>query len=434
MRQDAGSLKSSIIELEEPRTKAVFREMDGFLCLMSVLASLSTGNTQNPTEDCVRWVFMVINEALEECPSNEVYFRTKVGWEVLADSLKALPAQFRLRKLVLSHLLALSLGDFDLFWDEYFVCEEGEETLESVDEKVVVLKEKVKLAKENGVATQMLKLKHSGALRVLWDLVEKEGDQRARYALYKTLEVLYGVCHRNAGVLASLGIVGDVFWRLVRVRGEKGKDSEREKQVLQKLSRKLMEMGTSTTEARKIFQAAVISGDKERLDPDILDIIRFGMRSRWVEHFSLEGNGAVVVSDEKWTSLPKEGMSFMMWFNPSSLPTGSMVFPLLTAESTAKFTQQVYLELALLPDGKLKMQSSGSPDADAVFGTTPSARVKRGRWTHLTVVWYPRKVPGGHPNLSAYVLDISKVSLLNIYRTVPGWRICGGCTTQLSEI
>jgi hypothetical protein len=81
-------------------------------------------------------------------------------------------------------------------------------------------------------------------------------------------------------------------------------------------------MGANTTEARRIFQACVIHEDgKEKLDAEILEVIRFGMKSRWVEHFSLEGKASIVITDEyKWKTLPKEGMSLLVCLVSSSYP------------------------------------------------------------------------------------------------------------------
>ena len=79
---------------------------------------------------------------------------------------------------------------------------------------------------------------------------------------------------------------------------------EKERQVLQKLLRRLLEMGATTTEARGIFQKAVVLKDvdgksNEVLDGEILDVVRFGMKSRWVEHFSMEAPAAIVVRVNK---------------------------------------------------------------------------------------------------------------------------------------
>lgn len=78
-------------------TKDIFREMDGFLSLMSVLASLSvvpeenvpppeampmspviiepTGQIEQDRRDCIKQVFTVLGHAMAGSAENEVYFR-----------------------------------------------------------------------------------------------------------------------------------------------------------------------------------------------------------------------------------------------------------------------------------------------------------------------------------------------------------------------
>ena len=183
---------------------------------------------------------------------------------------------------IFSFLLALSLSDFSPFYIDFFV------QIQSPDEKV---------KKVSGT------LKHSGAVKILWELAEDSNDTTTRYTLFKLFEVLFTLSHRNAGILSSLGIVGGVFGRLKVAQ-------DKEKQVLQKLLRRLLEMGASTREARSLFEAAVY---EEKLDPEILDVIRFGMKSRWVEHFSMESSAALVLqSDAK--ALPKDGISFSVCY------------------------------------------------------------------------------------------------------------------------
>ena len=76
-------------------TKDIFRELDGYLSLMSVLASLSVGmdhieevaspatpvlveppvQLQEDMQECVKLVFLVLSESMEGSVENEVYFR-----------------------------------------------------------------------------------------------------------------------------------------------------------------------------------------------------------------------------------------------------------------------------------------------------------------------------------------------------------------------
>jgi len=335
---------------------------------------------------------------------------------------------------------------------------------------------------------------HPGAIRLLWELIEQSStttktesktDLRTRYALYKLFDALFGVHHRNAGVLASIGIVGGVWKRFEGVKEKKrveemitegeidrGKAKEKERQVLQKLLRKLLEMGASaTSEARELFVRAVrrdtrpgsevnedgsgVNSDhqekkfnyKEGLDQDVLEVIRYGMKSRWIEHFSMEQRSAVVLLNpgkQSQQQLPKDGLSFLMWFFPCGLPeeagisgsgsspvsssstTGSPTTPtpmpsynLFSASSTGPIPQhqQVLLKLSMRPDGRLCIATNNHadkakntvPSKDASYDGTqqelkevifssPASKLRKGRWTHVALVWYQRR--GGNPNLS----------------------------------
>ena len=364
MQQDAASLKLSMstitAELDEPRTKAVFRELDGFICLMSVLSALSLDalnassggnvvtsshsprfgpqNSRNQTdsdllEECLRLVFLVLGEALDDSAASEIHFRTKVGWESLFEAINPLLSSSvrDLRPRILSHVLSLALNDFHAPLDAYFIFDEAG-GFASVDERASKIKS---WAENEGQTTFRMKIKHSSAIHILWNLCHDNKYSQTRYALFKVIEVLFGACHRNASVLASLAIVGDVFKRFqdvgfslksmktdsdaLKPENEKT-DQEKEKLVLQRLLRKLLEMGANTTDSRRIFQAAIVRTDgMEKVDAEVLEVIRLGMRSRWVEHFSLEGRAAIHISDEnKWKTLPKEGLSFMVGLVPKT--------------------------------------------------------------------------------------------------------------------
>ena len=68
-------------------------------------------------------------------------------------------------------------------------------------------------------------------------------------------------------------------------------------------------MGVSMREVRNLFKAIVF---EEKLDPEILDVIWFGMKSHWVEHFSMESSAALVLQSDARTLL-KDGISFLVF-------------------------------------------------------------------------------------------------------------------------
>lgn len=139
----------------------------------------------------------------------------------------------------------------------------------------------------------------------------------------------------------------------------KGKDGVAEgrlpsqhRKVMQRLLRRLLEMGARTEEMRGIFQGAVVLKkdashppigkrieDKGKgaegidpkesektagkvdevkmeyaLDSEVLEVLRTGMKTRWPEHFSMEGRAAVKFVEEGVRGLPSNGFTFMVHF------------------------------------------------------------------------------------------------------------------------
>ena len=165
-------------------------------------------------------------------------------------------------------------------------------------------------------------IKYPEALTILWNLALPQLTANLneydspRYALFKLFELLFHVNHRNHAILCGLGLIKSVFARFYETKLDAGV-LEKERHVLQKLLRRLLEMGATTTEARGIFQKAVVLKEvdgksNEVLDGEILEVVRFGMKSRWVEHFSMETPAAIVVRDDKFKGLPPSGFTFMV--------------------------------------------------------------------------------------------------------------------------
>lgn len=161
-------------------------------------------------------------------------------------------------------------------------------------------------------------VRRPGAIIVLWNFVPQLTalDSSFGYTVVKLLEILPHTNHRNQAVLSSMGLTKLVFTRFCEARQD-ASVSEKERHVLQKLLRRLLEMGASTAEARSILQRAV--KEDETLDLEMLDIVRLGIKSRWLEHFSMESPAALIIEDEKSKGLPAAGFTLMVRRFRSSL-------------------------------------------------------------------------------------------------------------------
>ncbi|KAF5339895.1 hypothetical protein D9611_009101 [Ephemerocybe angulata] len=382
-----GEILSEILRImqQDAFTKGVFREMDGFLVLMSVLSMIQVKpDTNTPTIE-VTVAGADKSTSLDE-PENEDFFRSRVGYESLSFALRSLLSDPLTVDETLGLLLALSMSNFLL--EEYFVDLRRIEDLgDEADEVVTSAQSKLKT------------IVRPEPLGILWDaaihLPLAHTSPSLRYGLYKLFEALFHVNHRNQGVLASLNLVRTLFPRFCEARND-ANVSEREKHALQKLLRRLLEMGSTTEEARKILQHAAVKaeGGEERLDPDMLDLVRFGMKSRWSDHFSMESPAALIAHDESSKGLPLSGFTFMMWVYLSEYPAG----PSCTLFSATLGTRRL-LRLSIRHDGKLQLHSSSQAGKDPPF--VSSGGVRKNRWVHLSLVHYPHR--GTNPSLRLFI-------------------------------
>ncbi|KAF4607270.1 hypothetical protein EYR38_001331 [Pleurotus pulmonarius] len=276
------------IMLQNSCTKDVFRELDGFLFLIKALSTTqlqSNGPVIEPEDQLVeraiqtaRLVFAILRDAMKDHPGNATYFRTSVGYDSLAQSLSSLVSNGKTRPDVLGLVLSLLLQD--AWFSESFVklasTDDGE-----LDTQI------------SEVCSKIGPIRRPGAVNILWDILPRipAEDHSSRMVFFKVFEQLCRFSHRNQAVLSTSGIIKPL---LGYYYGSRTEISAKERQVVSKLLKKLLDMGATTPEARFIFQRAVKRDDS--LDVDILESIRSGMKSRWPEHFSMESAASICLS------------------------------------------------------------------------------------------------------------------------------------------
>lgn len=136
-------------------------------------------------------------------------------------------------------------------------------------------------------------IKRAGAMAVLCRLAPHliGDDSSMRYGVFKLFELLAGTTHRNHVVFSSLGLAAPILARFCAPG-----TPELERNVLQKLLRRLLDMGATPPVARMLFQTVVRPDDT--LDAELLEVIRYGMKSRWLEHFSMESPASMTLTEE----------------------------------------------------------------------------------------------------------------------------------------
>ncbi|KAF9067929.1 beach-domain-containing protein [Rhodocollybia butyracea] len=358
------------ILLQESQTKDVFRELDGFLVLISVLSNVQLSHSSpviEPEEqvladviECTRVVFVVASEATNDHFQNAEYFRTYVGYQSLESAMHGLVSNPKTLDETLGFLLSFALCEFSA---SGIFCS--------------LLTFGPKLANTNAT------IHHPGAIYLLWNFLPKS------YASYKLLELLAGINHRNRAILSVPEVVQPLLDHLSRVT------EKREKTVVQRLSRKLLDMGASPTVARGMFQRAI--KEDGALDMELLELIRAGMKSRWLEHFSFRSSAELVFTQEGIKSLPVTGFTFMIWLWIEKFPrtnTSQLIFA-----ARVSGMQGDLLSLRLHHDGKLELLSSGSKQSVEFT----QARILRAKWTQVLIAHYPGKDRFSNPSIRLFI-------------------------------
>jgi hypothetical protein len=310
------------IMLQDTCTKDVFRELDGFVVLMSVLSMVQVtreGPVVEPEEQvlaeelrCTRLVFMIASEAMHEHVENTEYFNVShlcvipcillmflkdhVGYELLSQAIRGLVSNRNTVDETLGYLLSLALHNFAI--SGIFAAIRF--TDQSELDKVI-----------NEFELHFGFIRQPGAIKLIWNLISdlSVDNPSMRYGFFKLLERLSQGSHRNKAILCSAGLVKLLFDDLCRSRAN-DTIAEDHRRVPPRILRSLLEVGTSTSEARDIFQK-VITQDGT-LDAEILEIIRAGMKSRWPAHYSMESKAALTLVQDDLKGMPTTGFTYMV--------------------------------------------------------------------------------------------------------------------------
>lgn len=148
-----------------------------------------------------------------------------------------------------------------------------------------------------------------GAIGILLDLLPKlSEDSMLHYVVYRLLERLSALKHRNKVVLSGLGILGRLFRIFTSQKGSSA--ASQEQRIIQKLLRRTLDLGATTVDTRILFRSAVASHGG--LDTDILEMIRAGIKSRWPDHFSFEKSAVLEFHEDSTKGLPTSGFTLLV--------------------------------------------------------------------------------------------------------------------------
>ncbi|KAG6831011.1 hypothetical protein H0H92_013198 [Tricholoma furcatifolium] len=370
---------------QDAHTKDVFRELDGFLILMSMLSNAQDRSTSLIVEpaqqiladvlEITHLILLNLSEAMHAHVGNAEYFSNIVGYGSLEDSLRGLILNPTTVDHTLGLVLALATHDFNVA-DTFTTLratpdDRFDTTISEIEGRLGIIR-------------------RPGAILILWNAIPQvaAGDDVMRFAIFKLFELLSLASHRNQAILSTLGL------RFCVARSDPTV-TEKERHILQKLLRRLLDMGATTSEARLVFQRAI--KEDNTLDTEILDVIRFGIKSRWLEHFSMESPAALVLRENNLRGLPSAGFTFMVgasYMDNALMLTQRQIwlwissFPQSTHRLfTINLSDQVVVCVSIEQDGGIRLFTSTGKEAVILSG----ASVQKLRWMHLTLVYYPSR-------------------------------------------
>jgi hypothetical protein len=313
-------------------------------------------------------------------------------------------------------LFSLALHDFSL--SGLFVSLRVHDGYDAIDAHIVNLSSRLGF------------IRMPSAMCILWDhfLPLLLPDPFMRYGFYRTFDVLASVGHRNVAVLSRLqGLVTSILDALY---GENENTPHRERFVLLQLLGRLLDMGSAPADARRLFRRA--TGDGTGLNDEVTGLISVTMKSRWPDHFSMDGCAKLVLEEESMKGMPSTGFTFMAWLWFETLPQKRPhnIF------SVSLSTPRQIIALSLLPEGKLHFLSTQS-STNTNGAVLPSACIQPMRWTHLTLVHYPHRA--SNPSIRTFSLppDYSPEwwvrDSYRVFRSLLRWRVDGYAPLAVPE-
>ncbi|KAF8895077.1 hypothetical protein CPB85DRAFT_1257370 [Mucidula mucida] len=200
------------VMLQDARTKEIFRELDRFIMLMSVLSTLRVAQDRCIHEpeaqillevlESIRPVFMIVSDVIHGHPESAEYFKDSVSFKSLSLAIRDLGRDKRTIDVPLGFLLSMLLIDFAL--SDF--RRSGVFPWPKVDTKIQEFE---------------THLTGPDAMRLLWGSVLRLVDIM-RYAVYKLFELLCASCHHNHATLSTMhmGLVESFLSQYFQLRDD----------------------------------------------------------------------------------------------------------------------------------------------------------------------------------------------------------------------
>ncbi|KAF8509163.1 beach-domain-containing protein [Hysterangium stoloniferum] len=355
--------------VEEAATKDVFRELDGFLVMMTILSALhEEGQDIVERMEVARLGLAITSLAMLDHPQNRNYFDSRVGFDALTQAITPFAHNPTTLDQTLGFLLSLALSDFSLAG----VFQMLRNSVSEIDPNRLTV---IHIPQAILAIVHML-------------VYIPSTDEQLPHNVFKIIERLASYNHRNQAWLNKLGLGTILFDRLyLPDTSPMHAISSQTELVMQKILRKMLSIGAPTKDVRCMFRALVRGKDTSItegavLDSRILELLRMSMRVKWPEHFAFGTNGAIEVQSEGGgTGIGTAGWSFMAWISVESFTkSGSFLI----------FNAAWIIKLGVRSDGKLELWTNAVKEPAIL----PASVIHKGRWTHICVVQQAPKSVG----------------------------------------
>ncbi|KDN41354.1 hypothetical protein RSAG8_07469, partial [Rhizoctonia solani AG-8 WAC10335] len=380
-RMDLLGEASRLMQID-PATKDVFREMDGFLVLMSFLSTSAFSTSESPAQG-FDLAMQVLSTAMIDHTINQAHFKHNVGYNPLESSTSDYlnRPEPGTQAMVLSSLAAFvfqlpSLAAFLPTIDTQ-PHDDPEATVTSIGDYITRLD------------TPSARISHPLAIPILLRLTWSLSNETYSFAMAKLFDRLAAVSYANRATMAGSGIVRLVWDRLYPLPTLKSTGSVgiplQESHALQKLLRRVIDVGAPLSDLKHLFKGTSNGGT---VGLKALIVLKGNPQARWPSFLSFRGEGSGL--DVNNLNMRGKGISVLMWIyieHRSHLPI--RLFGCLSPESRGP--PSTLFALVLKPNGCLAIQPGFRKTSDAVdlqdSITLPGSMIQRGRWTHLGLTW-----------------------------------------------
>ncbi|KAG8936117.1 hypothetical protein FRC02_004435 [Tulasnella sp. 418] len=417
--EERGEGLSEILRMmiEDPSTRDVFRELDGFLILISILSGLRIHQSSAPEgsnswdeikqivpprdesrfarTEIMRLVFAVLSESIKSHTANKIVFENEVGYQAVVQTISSLiEIDSSTAYILFGYLTALAFHNFSLSstFSELPAFNAGH--TQPIDDLV------------NSVEPKFTTLHNPNAIISLASLCLPSTQSNLVYATLRVIEKIMLSSHRSQAILSSLGLGGVIDGFLNRFQTIQDPHVSVTLALGKRILKRSREMGAPIDEARSLFHSIVRMDDKKpTLNSVALGEARGALKwaGKWPPFISFGTDGrneqtltpsGTIASGLRYEALTmpakafSHGLTFSAWVYLENLSEGDGTSTITLLEIPSK--SQPVISLRIHSAGHFLYYSEKATNVlDHVDKTW---RFPLRRWTHVCLIHSPSHI------------------------------------------